>query len=53
MNAFKLRRAHFGKIDDVKRIFSAAPTVPRSRTFARRTATGPIPVWIARSGPWP
>ena len=40
-------------IEEVKRIFSAATTSPRSRTFARRTATGPIPVWIARSGPWP
>ena len=40
-----------GRIDEVNRIFSAPPTLPRSRTFARRTATGPIPVWITRSGP--
>jgi len=50
---FMVLRAHFGRIDEVKRIFSAAPTLPRSRTLARRTATGPTPVWIARSGPWP
>src|SRR6478672_6934743 len=48
-----VRRAHFGRIDDVKRIFSSAPTSPRSRTLARRTSTGPTPVWIARCGPWP
>ena len=35
------------------RHFSASLTLPRSRTFARRTATGPIPVWIPRCGPWP
>ena len=48
-----VRRAHLGRIDEVNRIFSAALTLPRSRTLARRTATGPTPVWIARSGPWP
>jgi hypothetical protein len=41
-----VRRAHFGRIDEVKRIFSSAPTSPRSRTLARRTSTGPILVWI-------
>src|SRR6516162_7010201 len=48
-----VRRAHFGRIDEVKRILSSAPTSPRSRTLARRTSTGPTPVWIARYGPWP
>ena len=37
----------------MKRIFSSATTSPRSRTLARRTSTGPTPVWIARCGPWP
>ena len=37
--------------DEVNRIFSAALTLPRSRTFARWTAIGPTPVWIARAGP--
>ena len=42
-----------GRIAEVKRIFSSAPPSPRSRTLARRTSTGPTPVWIARCGPWP
>ena len=33
-----VRRAHFGRIEEVERIFSAGTTSPRSRTFARRTA---------------
>lgn len=32
---------------------SLAASPPRSRSLARRTGTGPIPVWIVRSGPWP
>ena len=34
-----VRRAHFGRIDEVKPIFSSAPTSSRSRTLARRTST--------------
>ena len=49
----RVRRAHFGRIDEVKRIRSSALTSPRSRSFTRRTSTGPIPVWITRSGPCP
>jgi hypothetical protein len=33
--------------------FSSVPTSPRSRSLARRTSTGPTPVWIVRCGPWP
>ena len=40
-------------IDELKRIFSAPPASPRSRTLARLTSTGPTPVWIVRCGPWP
>ena len=32
---------------------SSDPLAPRSRTRARATGTGLMPVWIARSGPWP
>ena len=32
---------------------SAPSPAPRSRSFTRRTATGPIPVWTRRSGAWP
>jgi hypothetical protein len=39
--------------EPVKRIFSSAATSARSRTLARRTSTGPTPVWMARCGPWP
>ena len=48
-----MRRAHLGRICEVKRI--RAPVVaPRSRAFGFCTSTGPIPVWIARTGscPW-
>src|SRR5208337_4984516 len=48
-----MRRAHLGRIFEVKRI--RAPVVaPRSRAFGFCTSTGPIPVWIARTGscPW-
>src|SRR5215213_426761 len=41
---------------EVKRMRSApppAPAAPRSRSFTRRTGTGPIPVWTRRSGAWP
>src|SRR5215218_1237000 len=39
---------------EVKRMRSppSAPA-PRPRSLARRAATGPIPVWTTRSGPWP
>jgi hypothetical protein len=35
----------------VKRMRPTAPLIPRSRSFARRTATGPIPLCIWHSGP--
>lgn len=37
---------------EVKRIFcSVGTSAVRSRTFGRRTASAPIPVWMLRSGP--
>jgi hypothetical protein len=41
-----VRRAHLGRIFEVKRI--RAPEAARSRAFGFCTSTGPIPVWIAR-----
>ena len=41
-----LRRAQRGRIRDVKR--TRSPAGVRSRTFTRRTSTGPIPVWTVR-----
>src|SRR3954454_18764536 len=49
----RVRRAHLGRIDDEKRTRSSSLAVPRSRIFTRDTATGPMPVWIIRSGPCP
>lgn len=46
----RVRRAHFGRIDEENRVRSTAPSAPRSRTFTRLTGTGPIPVWMLRSG---
>src|SRR6202048_735495 len=46
------RRAYRGRIDGEYRM--RAPSVAsRSRTRGWRTATGPIPVMISRSGRWP
>ncbi len=49
-----MRRAHFGKIAEVKRMRSPSSDAPRSRAFGFCTLTGPIPVWIVRTGscPW-
>ena len=43
-----------GKIREVKRTRGPVSPAPRSRTLGQRTATGPMPVWISRSGkcPW-
>ena len=41
---FFVRRAHFARIDEARRIFSSAPASPWPRTLARRTSTGPTPV---------
>src|SRR5208282_1251493 len=41
-----------GKIADEKRMRSP-PLASRSRTRGHRTATGPMPVMISRSGRWP
>src|SRR6185312_3775433 len=38
---------------EVKRMRSPFSPESRSRSLTRRTSTGPIPVWITRSGPWP
>ena len=48
-----VRGAHLGRIDDEKRTRSSSLAAPRSRIFTRDTATGPMPVWIIRSGPCP
>src|SRR5260221_69699 len=37
--------------EELTRIVSSTSTSPRSRTLARRTSTGPTPVWIVRCGP--
>src|SRR4029077_18474902 len=46
------RRAYRGRIDGEYRMRSPS-VASRSRTRGWRTATGPIPVKIARSGRWP
>src|SRR3954464_3883417 len=46
------RRAYGGRIADVNRM-RLSPAPMRSRTRGARTATGPRPVMIARSGRWP
>src|ERR1700722_13215127 len=48
-----VRRAHLGRMFEVKRMRSPE-AVARSRAFGFCTSTGPIPVWIARTGscPW-
>ncbi|MGY3197240.1 hypothetical protein ACVIWU_006606 [Bradyrhizobium sp. USDA 4509] len=46
-----VRRAHNGRIAELNRIRSPSLDAPRSRTFARATSTGPMPVWIIRAGP--
>ena len=48
-----VRRAQRGSSAELNRIRSAAGPGSRSRTLTRWTSTGPIPVWIRRSGPWP
>jgi hypothetical protein len=46
------RRAHFGRMHEVKRtLFSAGTSVARSRTFGRCTSSALMPVWMLRSGP--
>ena len=48
------RRAHFGSMFDVKRIFlDGSGVASRSRTLGRWTSRAPMPVWICRSGPNP
>jgi hypothetical protein len=49
------RRAQRGRIVEVKRTRSAPASLaaPRWRSFIRSTGTGPIPVYIRRSGPCP
>ena len=47
-----VRRAHLGRIFDVNRIRPCA-VASRSRAFGFSTSTGPIPVWIARTGSCP
>ena len=42
---------YHGRMADVKRMRALGSTAPRSRSLARRTGTGPIPVRISRSGP--
>ena len=48
-----MRRAHLGRMFDEKRRRSPEAAA-RSRAFGFCTSTGPIPVWIARTGscPW-
>jgi hypothetical protein len=46
-----VRRAHNGRIAEVKRMRSPSLAAPRLRIFTRLTATGPIPVWISRARP--
>src|SRR3954464_4769613 len=46
------RRAYGGRIADVNRM-RLSPAPVRSRTRGARTATGPRPVRMARSGRWP
>src|SRR5436853_6356637 len=46
------RRAYRGRIDGEYRM-RAPPAASRSRTRGWRTATGPMPVMISRSGRWP
>ena len=48
-----MRRAHLGKMFDVKRMRSPEAAA-RLRAFGFCTSIGPIPVWIARTGscPW-
>ena len=43
-------RAYLGRIVEEKRIRSAGLVSPQSRMRTRATGTGPMPVWIARSG---
>jgi hypothetical protein len=52
-----VRRAHFGRIAEVKRIFSFVPTSPLSRTLARLTKIGDFYLTISATkchelAPW-
>ena len=42
-----------GRIREVKRICDPVSPAPRLRTLGQRTETGPMPVWISRSGKYP